>query len=190
MEPTCYSELISSINRKESVILRTDYSDYFYDSVDAIVYLSKLFNVLIITFDTNTRDLIESVDFRKGDILKLRVIDAVSIISGRGTPPLRNLIAIYRPTDFNDLQVYAGLFVRQLNYKNVVVLVLSIDRLEKYENRDEIGVFMFSLKDQFQRNKIPCIYMLHTSMGILTAELISRYSDKIIPVRKMGIYVG
>ena len=185
-----YAALQPLLDAGKRVILRTDAETYYVDSVDLLLFLLKSHNVILIIFDRTTRDLVDRVSYEGGDISRLRVIDAVSIVEGRGTPPVMHVVATYRPYDFNDMQVYTNLFAKEFAFTNVVVLYVAIQRLELYQNQNEIGLFMHFIRNQMKRYSMPEIILFNSSTNPVLAQIISTEADKIMPLHKQPLVLG
>jgi len=187
MERDYYGALEEAITEGGRVVLRTEFSLYFVDCLDILRFLLKKHHVVLLTFDTRTRDLIDGAEEFGADISKLRVVDCVAIAKGSDIAPIRHIEAIYRPDNFNDIQVYTGLFLKELNYTDVVLLYISLDKLEDYENPDEIGVFLHVFKSQMAAHNVPEVIATHTMIDFVIAQIVSNEADAIIPVRKEKI---
>ncbi len=175
------------IFKSQCAIIRTTYIDYFEDCAELLSYLTVECNknVIIVSFETELRDLYDEVKKREGDTSKLSVIDAISIISGRGTPPISKMIALYKPDDFNDIAVYSKLLMNRVGMKNVAVVFLSIYNLKEFQNDDEIGVFLQTYYKMMRRKKIPVFIIAHDEMPLPLDAILESKSDSEVVVRKI-----
>ena len=177
--------LDSALSQKQQILLRSDISNYEGDCIEVICHLCALKkNIVVITFGGNTRDISEILEYRKADISRVYYIDAISISQGKGTPPVKKVVTVYKPNSFEDINLYTMVFVRDLGIENTVVVFLSIHKLQEYENEDEIGFFLYYYTDQLKRLKVPKIILTHSGINYVLAQIISRNADIVIPVRK------
>lgn len=176
-------DLLSITKFDRTVLIRTKSMSYFQDCIDLLTYLIKEKNmdVLVITFEPNIRDLMLTLDYKKKiNIDKIRIIDAVSIASGRGTPPVQHLITLYRPNNFNDIEIYSNLILKGLDYDNVGVVLLSLHHLGQYEDWNEIGMFLKVYTDLMNRFKVPQFIIVPKSDELSINRMMDNYADKII----------
>lgn len=193
MNYTYYEELDESLKNMRRIVLRTEIDTYAEDCVDALSYLMNLkdLNTIIITFSSNTRYLVETlIDERKIDINKIQVIDAISIVSGKGTPPVPKVLTVARPDSFNEIEVYTNVFLGQRNFENTVIVFIGLHELEYYQNQDEIGMFLYTFGNMLKSKLIQEIMLVHTSTNFNLLQIISRSANKILPMRRKKIILG
>ncbi len=177
-----YRHIDDSIEKKERFVFNSKIVNYFDDCVNVLHYLTTIkgMNVILINFDTNTRDLVEALKYNKeSDISKIQVIDAVSIISGKGTPPVPKVITVYRPNAFSDIQIYTYVFLQRLAFDNTIVVHMSLHMLELYENVNEVGIFMRVFRDYMKRYNIPEIVLTHDSVNSTIQKIIENNAEKM-----------
>jgi hypothetical protein len=173
-----------SVNSKKRIFLRTGESSYFEDMTEAIAYISKKRKILIITFDFETRDMVNRIEKNEGNLSNIGIIDCLSILIGRGTPPVHNLMTIYRPDSFNDIEVYTNFFINKNNDEEVIVAIVSMHNLKQYQNENEIGIFLDTFKNNMKSKNIPVVVIDDMGLGYLLAQIINRFVQKVIPMKK------
>ncbi|MBU0979379.1 MAG: hypothetical protein KJ709_01115 [Nanoarchaeota archaeon] len=169
-----------SLKEGERVLIRTGFSDYHKDCIEVLAKFLKSMDVIIITFDTNIRDIVDGLLSRGVKPSRIHIIDCVSITLGRGSAPVSKLINIYRPEYFVDIQVYTFLFLKEARFRNTVIFFHSMHELEEYQNFDEIGLFLFTFREFIKKHKIPQVIMEHDQLDYSLAKIIEAHAERVV----------
>ncbi len=158
------------------VLVKTLKENYHDDSVEVINNLiERGYSVVLITFDLATRDLVEDLKYKKkADISKLYIIDAISLISGTGSPPVTQLINVYQPDNFTDIEVYSALYLSKLGTKKTCIVFNSLNKLEDFQNTDEIGVFLETFTKFVKKMEVPVILLAHIYTSYILLQIMER----------------
>ena len=181
-----YAALEEALAAKERALLRTHPTQYVEDCLDALHFITTVLkmHVIFITFDINTRDIAETLQEQGGTLSRVYMIDAMSIISGKGTPPVSRLITVYRPDNFTDIEVYTRVFLKKVDFSNVCVFFNSLFNLEQYQNWNEVGVFLRVFGEFLERYEVPQVAILHDQVDFVEDMIISRNAQRIIYMRQ------
>lgn len=187
--PTYYSELEDALKEKDKVIIRTEHETYLQDCADVLYFLihKKRFNVIIISFDENTQTFTNELEKRKIDASKIAVLDAVLLSTGKESHYTDKLIKVQKPGSFADIEVYTYILFKQFGFKNTCLFFFSLNKLETYENQNEIGCFLQVLEKQMTNLGIPEILMIHQIIQINLVQIFSRHVNKIIPFKIISV---
>ncbi len=168
-----------AIQKKEGILVKTSSESYAKDSIDLIEQLLKDMHVVMVTFEPNIRDVVESLRYlRKADIKRLHIIDAISVFLHQGTPPVEQLISVSRPDSETDIYVYTYLFLEERAFKDVCVVMLGMHKLEEYQNWDEVGIFLKVFLQLLKRFNIPMILLAHDRLHFVFDQVISSQMKK------------
>jgi len=172
------SKILTGLHNKERILIKTDAEDYFMKCVDLLQFLvERKQNVVIVTFDSNTRDLIETLQWiKKVNVARIKVVDTVDIFLGRGSPPVKGLITVSKPTSFTDIEIYTNLFIREFDFEDVVVFFMSLNKIEEYEKINEVGIFLTVFAQQLTKQKISEIIIVPEKSGAGLNALLKMHS--------------
>ena len=187
--PTYYTGLEEVLKKKGNVMIRTEHETYLHDCVDVLYFLIKKkgFNVIIISFDENTQQLTSELEKKDIDLKKIAVLDAVLISTGRESNYTDKLIKVQKPGSFADIEVYTYRLFNQFEFKDACLFFYSLNKLETYENQNEIGCFLQVLGKQMEELSIPEILMIHQIIDITLVQIFSRYVNQEIPFRDIFV---
>ena len=166
------------------LLITTDFEHYEEDAINILVRVTNAFNmnVVMVTFNEHTRDIAEDIARRGGNLNKLYLIDAISLIIGKGTPPVRQLITVSEPDKFDDIEVYTNLFLERKKGEPTCVFMFQIDKLLEYQNRDEVGLFFHVFCQQTKKKGVPLIVLLHKSTEQILQNIVAANVERDIDI--------
>ncbi|MBR9699677.1 hypothetical protein GOV09_04430 [Candidatus Woesearchaeota archaeon] len=152
----------------------------------AVEMLASNDKVLIITFNTETRDLVDNIS--KAGVEtddRVFVIDTMSIKQGYGTPPVKNLYCINNPTDFDEIFVYANLLMERMKGSTITAIMVAPHELMKLTDfygmktdYNDVGIFIQWFFDRLAERDIPLMFVYPKTGDRILAEMIKRLVDK------------
>lgn len=178
-----YEKIEEAVAGARTVLVNISEKNYFHDCIDFLLYLTekKGKNVILVTFDTDSRDLIETIVFvEKADTSRINIIDAVSIWLGTGTPPVQRLIAIHKPDSFTDIEIYTNLQLKNLDYKDVYIVFYALNNLLNYQDLNEMGIFMEVFSRSMLEYNIPILTLLPLKPNRSVNSVLATYAEKTI----------
>ncbi|NTV23917.1 MAG: hypothetical protein HGA85_06125 [Nanoarchaeota archaeon] len=170
------------------MILQAQHSTYIEDSADAISYMSRQMAVVLVSL-WETRELLDAVISRGGELSKIAVIDAASRFLGYGTPFLTNMVSIARPTDINDIQVYSSWYTRLIGKEGGVLIITGIDKLQSHLDLDEIGLFIHTMRRQMKQANVYHMVITHEDIGVPLKTVLSQSSSRQMPIAMIPAYL-
>lgn len=111
------------------------YNDFIEKIVVALVKSGH--RGLIVSFDRTLLDIFYKIE-SKIDVSKVQFIDCVSILAGKGTPPIKGLIKIYSPYDLNDLMYKVMSESKKNSESKNFIMFLSINIANDYYEPNNI----------------------------------------------------
>ena len=191
-KPTYYDALEDALLNEWRMLIRADKPTYFEDCTDVLKFLTKDhgLNVILVSFDDKTPDLIDLLKRNKIDLSKIKLLDSVMICLVPDNYYGQTKVTIRRPGSFSDLQVTTYLMLKQLDFRDTCVVFVSLDKLDAYQNQNEIAIFLQLFGKQMEDFGIPTILMVHPVMDITLLIQFTRYVNKVIPFRKTPIVKG
>ncbi len=127
---------IDSIAKKvgpnDRMLLNLD-SNFYYPLVKKLIVslVKNGYQGVIVSFDYEILDVFFSVE-DEIDVSKFSIIDCVSIIAGKGTPPIRGIIEIHSPYDYNNFMFYLQKELKKRLGEKLFILFLSINTASRF----------------------------------------------------------
>lgn len=156
-------------------------SDFQYidDCIDIITILNTKHNMqgIVIILNKATREFAYYLEQRGVNLKDIYFIDCNSIISGRGTPPIQNCIALNNPAQYENILFYALITMRKLTAKQRFVVFVSSRMFLSYDDFNEVAVFFKIFTERMKREKISCIIPTQKETNYAFEGLLARVTD-------------
>ena len=152
---------------------------YIEDTIDIIAVLVHEYSMegIVVILNKATREFAYYLEQRGVGLGGIHFIDCNSIISGKGTPPIPNCIALNNPTQYENILFYTLVTLRKLTAKPRFVVFVSSRMFLTYDDFNEVAVFFKIYTDRMKKEKIACLIPIQKASNYEFEALLERITD-------------
>lgn len=163
-------------NSPRSLNLFNINSIFYNDFIEKIVtaFVKRGYKGIIVSFDRDLLDVFYKIE-SKADVSNIKIIDCVSILAGKGTPPIKGLIKIYSPYDLNDFMHKVITEAKENNGKKNFVMFLSINIANEFYEPNNIVTSIQVILDKIQEYDSDVIFTVDRRFVSMKDPVIDNY---------------
>ncbi len=132
---------------------------------------------IVIILNKATREFSYYLEQHEVSLQNIYFIDCNSIISGKGTPPIQNCIALNNPTQYENILFYTLVTLKKLTAKQKFVVFVSSRMFLSYDDFNEVAVFLRIFTQRMKKEKIACIIPIQKETNYEFEGLLARDTD-------------
>jgi len=152
----------NALNANQNVILKTEFYNYFEDSLEVLLFLAGKKEVVLVPFQEFKQ--LKKFESNGGDKNKIKMIKT----SGSSIDDIQKSII-------------------SESSSGKVVLILSPHKLTELIGFAAIKKFILDLKKELGGKGVSLVFLLSTSTSLPLIEIMTKNMDQIIPIRKVSI---